>query len=136
MNGVGQVERKTQDRIIKLFSDSDKLDYKYLGNWHDRENNSNIEEKYLHKYLVKKGYSKQLINRAIEMLVNAANNQVDKLYYVNKEVSDQLQKNINILKSNIKFYRNKFNSDTIGKIIMIVMLSMLLFGIVMCIFNG
>ena len=86
MNGVGQVERKTQDRIIKLFSDSDKLDYKYLGNWHDRENNSNIEEKYLHKYLVKKGYSKQLINRAIEMLVNAANNQVDKLYYVNKEV--------------------------------------------------
>ena len=58
------------------------------------------------------------------------------MYYVNKEVSDQLQKNINILKSNIKFYRNKFNSDTIGKIIMIVMLSMLLFGIVMCIFNG
>ena len=84
MSGVGQVERKTQDRIVKLFSD--KLDYKYLGNWYDRENNSNIEEEYLRKYLTKNGYSKELINRAIEMLINAANNQVDKLYYVNKEV--------------------------------------------------
>ena len=84
MSGVGQVERKTQDRIVKLFSD--KLDYKYLGNWYDRENNSNIEEEYLRKYLTKNGYSKELINRAIEMLINAANNQVDKLYYVNKKV--------------------------------------------------
>jgi type I restriction enzyme R subunit len=84
MSGVGKVERKTQDRIVKLFSD--KLDYKYLGNWHDRENNSNVEEEYLRKYLVRKGYSKELINRAIETLINAANNQVDKLYYVNKEV--------------------------------------------------
>ncbi len=86
MSGVGQVERKTQDRIIKLFSDSDKLDYKYLGNWHDRENNSNIEEQYLRMYLIKKGYSAELINRAVDMLIKAAGNQIDKLYYVNKEV--------------------------------------------------
>lgn len=38
MSGVGQVERKTQDRIVKLFSDV--LDYTYLGNWHERENNA------------------------------------------------------------------------------------------------
>ena len=53
MSGVGQVERKTQDRIVKLFSDV--LDYTYLGNWHERENNAAIEEEYLRKYLVRKG---------------------------------------------------------------------------------
>ena len=61
MSGVGQVERKTQDRIVKLFSDV--LDYTYLGNWHERENNAAIEEEYLRKYLVRKGYTPDLINR-------------------------------------------------------------------------
>lgn len=84
MSSVGQVERKTQDRIVKLFSD--KLGYTYLGNWHDREINSNIEENYLRIYLKRKGYSTELINRAIDMLIKTAGNQVDKLYYVNKEV--------------------------------------------------
>lgn len=84
MSDVGQVERKTQDRIVKLFQN--KLDYTYLGNFHDRENNLNIEEKYLRKYLVRKGYSSDLINRAIDKLIKTANNQIDKLYYVNKDV--------------------------------------------------
>lgn len=84
MNGVGRVERKTQDRLIKLFSNT--LDYNYLGNWHDRDNNAAVEEDYLRKYLGKKGYSKELIDRAIDKLVNAAKTQVDKLYYANKEV--------------------------------------------------
>ena len=46
---VGQLERKTQDRIVKFFQD--KLNYEYLGNWEERENNSNIEEELLTKYL-------------------------------------------------------------------------------------
>lgn len=84
MSGVGQVERKTQDRIVKLFSN--KLGYTYLGNWHDRKNNSSIEEEYVRKYLARKGYGSDLINRAVDKLTKAAGNQVDKLYYVNKEV--------------------------------------------------
>ena len=84
MSGVGQVERKTQDRIVKLFSDT--LDYTYLGNWHERENNAAIEEEYLRKYLVRKGYTPDLINRAMDKLVKAAGNQMDKLYYANKAV--------------------------------------------------
>ena len=84
MSGVGQVERKTQDRIVKLFSDT--LDYTYLGNWHERESNAAIEEEYLRKYLVRKGYTSDLINRAMDKLVKAAGNQVDKLYYANKAV--------------------------------------------------
>ena len=38
---VGQIERKTQQRVVKLFRDT--LGYDYLGNWIDREGNANIE---------------------------------------------------------------------------------------------
>jgi len=46
MNEVGQIERITQDRVVKLFQD--ELGYKYLGNWEERENNSNIEREKVH----------------------------------------------------------------------------------------
>ncbi len=39
MSKVGQLERVTQNRVVKLFQK--KLDYRYLGNWEDREDNSN-----------------------------------------------------------------------------------------------
>lgn len=35
MSTVGQVEKKTQQRIVKLFRES--LGYDYLGDWTDRE---------------------------------------------------------------------------------------------------
>jgi len=40
MTTVGQIERLTQNRVVALFQK--QLDYDYLGNWEDRENNSNI----------------------------------------------------------------------------------------------
>ncbi len=36
MPDIGQIERKTQDRVIKLFKD--RLDYTYLGDWEERNN--------------------------------------------------------------------------------------------------
>jgi len=39
MTTVGQIERRTQNRVVDLFQT--QLDYEYLGNWEDRENNSN-----------------------------------------------------------------------------------------------
>ena len=37
MSTVGQIEKKTQARVVKLFRDT--LGYDYLGNWEEREGN-------------------------------------------------------------------------------------------------
>ncbi len=42
MSSVGQSERATQNRVLALFRD--ELGYRYLGDWTDRDGNSNIEE--------------------------------------------------------------------------------------------
>lgn len=52
MNNIGKPERDTQNRVIALFRD--ELHYRYLGDFHERENNSNIEESILTAYLTKR----------------------------------------------------------------------------------
>jgi type I restriction enzyme R subunit len=91
MSTVGQIERITQARIVGLFADKSKLAYEYLGNWHDRENNSNIEEEYLRKYLHQKGYNYTLIGKAIFELKKVAGVQNKNLYDINKEVYSLLR---------------------------------------------
>ncbi|MBS3148324.1 type I restriction endonuclease subunit R [Candidatus Woesearchaeota archaeon] len=86
---IGQREKKTQDRVVKLFTD--KLDYVYLGNWEERQNNSNIEEELLIKFLKKQKYSDTLIKKALYELNQAATNQSKGLYDVNKEVYSLLR---------------------------------------------
>ena len=49
MSVVGQPERATQNRVIALFRD--ELGYRYLGDWTDRPDNSNIEEGLLTAYI-------------------------------------------------------------------------------------
>ncbi len=90
---VGQIERKTQNRVIELFQE--KLDYTYLGNWEKRENNSNIEKKYLLKYLKGK-YDDALIQKAICELEKVATVQNKKLYNSNKAVYDFLRYGISV----------------------------------------
>jgi len=85
MNDIGQLERVTQDRIVQLFRD--KLGYTYLGDWQDRQGNSNIEEDLLCKYLKEtRGYSNVLINKAMYELQRVANDLSDGLYAANKKV--------------------------------------------------
>ncbi|MHA1348061.1 MAG: hypothetical protein ACTSO3_16790, partial [Candidatus Heimdallarchaeaceae archaeon] len=81
---VGQIERKTQNRIVALFRD--QLNYKYLGNWEDRPDNSNIEESEVRKYLSGRGYSNTLIKRALYKLRSTANNYTESLYTNNQNV--------------------------------------------------
>ena len=40
---VGQSERNTQNRVVALFRD--ELGYRHLGDWTDRDGNSNILRK-------------------------------------------------------------------------------------------
>lgn len=95
---VGQLERKTQDRIVKLFQKD--LDYEYLGNWEEREGNSNIEKKYLKKYLTGK-YAENLIKKAISQLEKIATNQTKSLYDINHEIYSFLRYGISV-KENVK----------------------------------
>ncbi len=94
MTTVGQIERLTQNRVVALFQK--QLDYDYLGNWEERENNSNIEEDILRKYLTERGYSQTLIGKAIHELTRAATNQSKSLYDINKDVYTLLRYGVNV----------------------------------------
>ena len=73
MNNIGKKERDTQNRVIALFQK--ELGYRYLGNWEEREGNSNIEEAILSDWLRQQGYSHNLIDRALYALGKTAGDQ-------------------------------------------------------------
>jgi type I restriction enzyme R subunit len=81
---IGQPERETQNRAIALFRE--ELGYRYLGDWSDREGNSNIEEDLLGVYLSRSGYTPVQISRAIHLLRIEANNPNRSLYDNNRKV--------------------------------------------------
>ncbi len=66
MSNVGQVERMTQDRVVKLFGD--RLGYGYLGNLQDREGNSNVEVQPLELNLEARRYGAIHIGKAVDQL--------------------------------------------------------------------
>src|SRR3990167_6369823 len=86
---VGQLERKTQDRIVALFRD--RLGYDYLGNFEEREENNNVEEVYLRSFLLRSGHSETLISKAIEKLKKCTNRPQMSLYDLNKETYSLLR---------------------------------------------
>jgi type I restriction enzyme R subunit len=81
---VGQSERETQNRIIALFRD--ELHYRYLGDWRDRDDNTNIEQSLLSAYLTRAGYSQAQIAKAIYALRTEADNQTRSPYANNEAV--------------------------------------------------
>jgi len=91
---VGQLERKTQDRVVALFRD--RLGYEYLGNWEEREGNSNIEEDILRAFLTRSGYSAKLIDRALAELKRVAGSQIASLYDLNKAVYGLLRYGVKV----------------------------------------
>jgi len=94
---VGQIERKTQNRIVALFRD--RLKYEHLGNWEDRSDNSNIEELEVRKYLSGRGYSDTLITRALHKLCTTANNYGESLYTNNQNVYKLLRYGIGVVEN-------------------------------------
>ena len=94
MSTVGQIEKKTQSRVVQLFQD--QLGYDYLGNWIDRDNNRNIEEAYLRPYLAAKGYAAALITKAMAHLTKVATDQSRSLYDINRDVYDLLRYGVKV----------------------------------------
>lgn len=94
MSKVGQVEKKTQDRVVAFFRE--QLGYSYLGNWLYRTDNKNIELGLLSPYLARKGYSDALVSKATYALEKTANNQSLSIYDRNKEVYGLLRYGVKV----------------------------------------
>lgn len=85
MSTVGQVERKAQERVVRLFQD--RLGYEYLGDWDERHDNTNVEERLLRESLLARGYSDEQVTRAFHELVTAASiSSAQSLYDANRTV--------------------------------------------------
>ncbi|WP_374647199.1 type I restriction endonuclease subunit R [Tabrizicola sp.] len=99
MSTVGQIERRTQKRVVDLFRNA--LGYDYLGNWIDRADkigrpNRNIEDEYLRPFLERQGYPPELITRAIQQLTKVASDQSRSLYDTNRAVYDLLRYGVKV----------------------------------------
>lgn len=81
-------EKKLQERVKNWLVND--LHYNYLGNLEDQVNTS-IREDELRKNLYDRGYSKDVITKAIRDLAVLVANQTDSLYQVNERVYEKLR---------------------------------------------
>ncbi|MEG1681407.1 MAG: type I restriction endonuclease, partial [Stenotrophomonas sp.] len=93
MPTVGQIEKLTQERVIELFTE--RLGYAYLGNQIDRDN-ANIETSLLADWLVSRGVSSALIQRALHELSKVAGDTSKSLYDRNKAVYELLRYGVKV----------------------------------------
>ena len=93
MTTVGQIEKRTQARVVALFRE--RLGYDYLGDRSDLDNR-NIEETLLRDWLISRGISDMLINRALHELNRVATDTSKSIYDRNKEVYDLLRYGVKV----------------------------------------
>ena len=89
MSTVGQKERKTQNRVVKVFCE--RLGYEYGGNLEDQDN-SNVDEALLRQNLLARGIDEELVNRAVQQVLTAVSvGAGQSLYDANRRVYDLLR---------------------------------------------
>jgi type I restriction enzyme, R subunit len=95
MSRIGQIERTTQNRVVKLFQK--ELGYKFIGNLEEADN-SNLREEDLLKYLQSsKQYSETVIQKAVSEFSKAILiNPNDNLYQANKSVYSLLRYGVTV----------------------------------------
>lgn len=95
MSTVGQIEKKTQDRVVRLIAE--QLGYEYLGDWHDGNRTSGIEVDLLTQNLRARNYDEALITRALDQLQKAAAVGVGhNLYEANRDVYQLLRYGVKV----------------------------------------
>jgi type I restriction enzyme R subunit len=94
MPSIGQIEKRTQDRVVALFRD--RLGYDYLGNWIDRPGNANIEPELLRTWLQKQGVEDGLIGKVLHLLTKEAFDTSKHLYDRNKDVYRRLRYGVKV----------------------------------------
>lgn len=96
MSKIGEAERKAQDRVIGLlcggtFGTAGGLGWRYLGDWHGRAGNANIEPDLLRPWLEARGYPPEVVTQAITRLTRAARIEGEKLFDANRGFYDLLR---------------------------------------------
>lgn len=95
MSDVGRFERETQHAVVELFRD--RLGFEYFGNWEYREDNSNIETRWLKENLEARRYDAVQIDKAIERLRKDASLGGGRdLYEANRDVYNLLRYGVKV----------------------------------------
>jgi len=95
MSTVGQKEILTQKHVVRFFKDG--LGYTYLGNWKDRDGNSNVEEDLARNWLRRKGHPDKVITKVLHELDKAKALSGSKtLYDANREVYGLLRYGVKV----------------------------------------
>ena len=98
MSDIGQIERKTRDRVVALLRD--QLGYTYAGNLEEHAN-SNVRDGVLSSWLTSKGHSPALIGKALDVLDKAANDSTKSLFDRNRAVYELLRYGVKVKRSTV-----------------------------------